>query len=50
MDNMVKKVTEAAAKALANATSTEEEALALEQQIRDALNTTQGKLLLFKLF
>lgn len=43
VDNKVTTVKEKATETLANASSTKEEALALEEEIKDALNKTQGK-------
>jgi len=43
VDNKVTTVKEKATETLTNATSTKEEALALEEEIKDALNKTQGK-------
>ena len=40
---MIMKITDKAAKTLENATSTKEEALALEEEIKEALNRTQSK-------
>ena len=37
------KITDEAAKSLESATSTKEDALALEQEIEEALNSTQSK-------
>ena len=40
---MIMKITDEAAKSLENATFTKEEALALEEEIKEALNGTQSK-------
>lgn len=40
---MVRKISERATKALENATSTKDEALTLEEEIKEALNRTRGK-------
>lgn len=44
VENKVNEVAVKATKALSNATYTKEEALALEKEIRDALNRTRGKI------
>ena len=44
VENEVKEVAVKATKALSNATYTKEEALALEKEIRDAVNRTRGKI------
>ena len=44
VENKVKEVAVKARKTLSNATYTKEEALALEKEIRDALNSTRGKI------
>ena len=44
VENKVKEVAVKATKAMSNATYTKEEALALEKEIRDALNRTRGKI------
>jgi len=44
VENKVKEVAVKARKTLSNATYTKEEALALEKEIRDALNRTRGKI------
>ena len=43
VENKVMEVTEIATKALTSATYTKDEALALEKDIKDSLNRTQGK-------
>ena len=43
VDNKAMKAADDATNALNSASSTEDDALALEQEIRDALNRTQGK-------
>ena len=40
---MIMKITDKAVKTLGNATSTKEEALALEEEIKEVLNSTQSK-------
>lgn len=42
VNSKVAEVTDKATKALANATFTKDDTLALEQEIRDAVNRTQG--------
>lgn len=43
VEQMVMKITDKAAKSLENTTSTRDEALALEQEIKEALNSTHSK-------
>lgn len=43
VEQMVMKITDKAAKSLENTTSTKDEALALEQEIKEALNSTHSK-------
>ena len=43
VEQMIMKITDEAAKSLESATSTKEDALALEQEIEEALNSTQSK-------
>ena len=45
VENEVKEVAVKATKTLSNATYTKEEALALEKEIRDAVNRTRGKII-----
>lgn len=46
VDNKAMKAADVATNALTIATFTEDDALALEQEIKDALNRTQGKQIL----